>query len=322
MSARATLNDYRMVVAVYEEQSFTVAAERLHATQSGVSQHIRKLEQQFRIPLFMRSKGKVIATPAGESLYANAVHLLCLEEKARQEMRGFATGGEEIALGVTPFLSQISAKVLSSTIEEYPKAKIRVLEGASHELSEQLRGGEIDLAIVPRAHRKPGLSQSLFLRTNEFLVSARTKETPNDANIPLRALGPLKIALPGPRCERRKTIDSYLIASGADVARKLEIDGALATLNFIRHTDWVTILPGIAFAKGLAEREFTLTPLVDPILETDFVALSRLPQPRSPLIGAVLDRLRESAIKLMHESATEPPSTSSCFFPARLDAAQ
>ncbi len=39
-----SLRDFHLFVAVYEERSFTAAAAREHATQSGVSQHVRKLE--------------------------------------------------------------------------------------------------------------------------------------------------------------------------------------------------------------------------------------------------------------------------------------
>lgn len=54
-----SLRDIRIFVAAYEERSFTAAAVREHATQSGVSQHIRKLEEGFRVRLFSREKGQV-----------------------------------------------------------------------------------------------------------------------------------------------------------------------------------------------------------------------------------------------------------------------
>jgi hypothetical protein len=52
-----SLRDIRIFVAAYEERSFTAAAVRERATQSGVSQHIRKLEEGFRVKLFNREKG-------------------------------------------------------------------------------------------------------------------------------------------------------------------------------------------------------------------------------------------------------------------------
>jgi DNA-binding transcriptional LysR family regulator len=41
-----SLRSIQVFVATYEERSFTAAAKREHATQSGVSQHVRKLEER------------------------------------------------------------------------------------------------------------------------------------------------------------------------------------------------------------------------------------------------------------------------------------
>ena len=68
-----TLRDIRLFVAAYEERSFTGAATRENATQSGVSQHIRKLEESFGVDLFSRDKGRVAPTPAGDGYYRRCI---------------------------------------------------------------------------------------------------------------------------------------------------------------------------------------------------------------------------------------------------------
>ena len=70
---RATIQDMRLFVAVYEKRSFTAAAAREGATQSGVSQHIGKLEELLGVRLFTRSKASISATPAGGRL----LHSVC-----------------------------------------------------------------------------------------------------------------------------------------------------------------------------------------------------------------------------------------------------
>ena len=63
-----SLRDIRLFIAAYEERSFTAAAIRENATQSGVSQHIRKLEElhdlgvtQFNIYLMCGDEEKQVA---------------------------------------------------------------------------------------------------------------------------------------------------------------------------------------------------------------------------------------------------------------------
>ena len=68
---------------------FTRTAERLHMTQSGVSQHVRKLEDQVGQDLLIREGKQFILTDAGERLYREArviiQSLSNLEQRVRDD---------------------------------------------------------------------------------------------------------------------------------------------------------------------------------------------------------------------------------------------
>ena len=109
-----SLRDFHLFVAVYEERSFTAAAAREHATQSGVSQHVRKLEDSLGVRLFSRDKGQVVPTPAGGSLYQSCIEMLRLHEQAKRAVQDCAwrrrtTGGrpdaDHDALALAPVLA-------------------------------------------------------------------------------------------------------------------------------------------------------------------------------------------------------------------------
>src|SRR5262249_57594284 len=72
MSAIA-LRQIRAVIAVCEEGSFTRAAQREHATQSGISQHVAAVERALGVKLFERSSAGVAPTPAGIRYYRRCV---------------------------------------------------------------------------------------------------------------------------------------------------------------------------------------------------------------------------------------------------------
>ncbi|WP_372750377.1 LysR family transcriptional regulator, partial [Litorivivens sp.] len=55
---------------------FTKTAERLHMTQSGVSQHVRKLEQQLDVELLVRKGKQFSLSDAGERLYSEAREII------------------------------------------------------------------------------------------------------------------------------------------------------------------------------------------------------------------------------------------------------
>ena len=76
----------RSFVSVVDSGGFTRAGERVHRTQSTVSQQIKRLEDDVGQPLLDRSGKDVTPTEAGERLLSYARRLLSLAEEARDVM--------------------------------------------------------------------------------------------------------------------------------------------------------------------------------------------------------------------------------------------
>src|SRR5258708_16419998 len=73
----------RSFVSVVDSGGFTRAGERVHRTQSTVSQQIKRLEEDVGQPLLNRTAKDVTPTEAGERLLSYARRLLSLAEEAR-----------------------------------------------------------------------------------------------------------------------------------------------------------------------------------------------------------------------------------------------
>ena len=73
----------RSFVSVVDAGGFTRAGERVHRTQSTVSQQIRRLEEDLGQTLLNRDGRAVTPTEAGERLLSYARRLLALAEEAR-----------------------------------------------------------------------------------------------------------------------------------------------------------------------------------------------------------------------------------------------
>src|SRR5436190_24343972 len=67
------LRQIRAIIAVCEEGSFTRAAARENATQSGISQHVAAAERTLGVKLFERSAAGVQPTPAGPRYYKRCI---------------------------------------------------------------------------------------------------------------------------------------------------------------------------------------------------------------------------------------------------------
>src|SRR5438105_15934756 len=71
--ASVALRQVRAVIAVCEEGSFTRAAGRENATQSGISQHVAAAERTLGVKLFERSAAGVKPTPAARRVYKRCI---------------------------------------------------------------------------------------------------------------------------------------------------------------------------------------------------------------------------------------------------------
>ena len=73
------------VYAVYEEKSFSKAAQKLYITQPALSTAIKKVEKKIGTPIFDRSTSPIGLTPGGE-VYIDAIEKLTEQEIAAGRM--------------------------------------------------------------------------------------------------------------------------------------------------------------------------------------------------------------------------------------------
>lgn len=295
-----TLRNLRLFVATYEERSFTAAAKREHATQSGVSQHIRALEERLGVPLFVRRRGGIAPTPAGDAYYGHCVEVLRLMEAADGAIHRFGRGVTgEVMVGLMPTMTRSAlAPALSRFTREHPNVVVRIVEAYSAVLTQQVRAGELDFAIVPALAKSPGISVKPFLRTIEVLVSRPDSSLRHLEAVRLSELGSLRMVVPGEINTRRRSIEIYLASNGVACDRMLELDAMLGTLDFVTRSEWVTILPGIMMASDIAARTVTISPLVDPVFILDLVMIEPARRSMTPAARIFLDILAEESRRL------------------------
>jgi DNA-binding transcriptional LysR family regulator len=295
-----SFRDIRLFVAAFEERSFTSAARREGATQSGVSQHIRKLEEGLGVKLFVRDKGRVVSTPAGDSYYRHCIELLNTQAKATEAVQRHGKGLEgNIVIGLMPTMTRcVLAPVLARFVDEHPNVVVRVVEGYSAALTQQVQTAEIEFAIVPAFSGAPGLKSRLFLRTPELLVAAARSPRTHLAPVRLADLGPLNLVVPSKANTRRRLIETYLASNGVQVERLIELDAMLGTLDFVARTAWVTILPALMMATEQRPRQYTVNPIASPDFCLDLVLIEPSRRPLSAGAKAFLAMLEEESARL------------------------
>ncbi|QLC26409.1 LysR family transcriptional regulator [Parasphingopyxis algicola] len=291
------MRDIRLFVAAYEERSFTAAAQRENATQSGVSQHIRKLEDRHGVKLFRRETGRVIPTLAAKVFYEHCVELLRIRASAENDLQRFEGGPVgEIVVGVMPTISShVLAPALMRFTEEYPNVEVQAVEGYSHALTEAVLAGEIDFAVVPKQTHEPGVAMQHFLTTPEILVSGTRSGHEPMETLRLGSLPPPRLVLPGRKNCRHDSILGFLAANRIKVERTIELDSMMGTLDYIASSDWVAILPALIMAGPAYSDLLAANPFAEPSLSLDLATVSLVRAPLSIAAAAFHDVLRSEA---------------------------
>lgn len=140
----------RSFVSVVDAGGFTRAAERVHRTQSTVSQQIKRLEDEIGKPVLVRDGRQVQLTEDGEVLLSYARRILALVEEAHDVVTRQVHAGA-VRLGVPEdFAAYRLTRVLARFARTHPGLRLDVRSGQSLHLQRDLDNGEIDLALIKR----------------------------------------------------------------------------------------------------------------------------------------------------------------------------
>src|ERR1700742_1090604 len=278
------LRQIRAIIAVCEEGSFTRAAARENATQSGISQHVAAAEQTLEVKLFERSVAGVKPTAAGQRYYKRCLEAVGQLDSAGEEMRGFAARvSGSLRIGLIPTLTRTAlAPGLQKFARPHSDVQLYIVEGYSGWLTDMVLSGELDFAVVPTFEGRTGLKSSLLVRDREMLVASVKRGLKPFEPIRLKDFGPLKIILPGRANVRRRNMEVYFQSHGIEIAEMIELDAMISTLQLVLTSDWVAILSGLICAADIGrESGRTISPIYDPPPIAEFVVISPSRHPRS-----------------------------------------
>lgn len=145
-------------VSVVDAGGFTRAGERVHRSQSTVSQQIRKLEETLECTLFVREGRQVHLTEDGERLLGYARRMLALSTEVREAVSG-RKRVEVIRLGIPDdFAADTLTAIVAQFARARPAVRLSVRCDLTVALTRGLERGDLDLALLKR---EPGAGPAL-----------------------------------------------------------------------------------------------------------------------------------------------------------------
>src|SRR5580692_9534748 len=139
MSPMLDTDQLRSFLAIVDSGSFTKAAERVHKTQSAVSMHIRRLEEQLGCALFIKQGRGTRLSEEGERLIDYARRIIQTEAGALAALSRKGLSGR-VRLGMPDDYAEFFlADILTRFSQRYPLVETSVVCDASISLAEPVR---------------------------------------------------------------------------------------------------------------------------------------------------------------------------------------
>lgn len=170
------LRDLKYLVALAEHRHFGRAADACFVSQPTLSTQLKKLEETLGVTLIERNRRRVILTPVGESIVAQADtvlrsvdQLLRLADEHRDPLGG------DFRLGIIPTVAPyLLPLVLAPLRQALPKLRMQITEGQTAKITRMLQAGELDAVILALPLHEEDLVQTeIFAEPFHFAVSVR-----------------------------------------------------------------------------------------------------------------------------------------------------
>jgi LysR family cys regulon transcriptional activator len=163
--------------AARRDYNLTEVAGNLYTSQSGVSRHIRELEEELGVELFVRRGKRLLGmTEPGRALLASAERILNEASNVRRLAELFSNDDSGVlTIATTHTQARYSLpSVIKQFREFYPGVRLALIQGAPEEIEGLLHSGAADIGIASeRLNRDPDLTAFPWLRWHHSLLLPR-----------------------------------------------------------------------------------------------------------------------------------------------------
>ncbi|PBI89005.1 HTH-type transcriptional regulator CynR [Flavobacterium sp. ACN2] len=227
---------------------FTKAAELCFVTQSGLSQQIKKLEEELGLPLFKRIGKKVQLTEAGSVFLIHAKKVVENVENGKQAIEDLNEMiGGELRIGVTYIFGLLILPVVNAFAKKYQNLKIIVEYGTTEVLEQKLIDNELDLVFVISSHEIEMPIQKVPLFTsNMVMVVSKNHALANLDKIAFKKIEDIPLILPGKGSNSREYVEELFKKFNMKPKISIELQSIHALLQMVENSDWATIVAEMA----------------------------------------------------------------------------
>jgi DNA-binding transcriptional LysR family regulator len=296
-----TLHQLKVFQTVCRLKSITKASEELHLTQPAVSIQLKKLQEQFDIPLTEVVGRQLYVTEFGHTIEEISSRILAEADQIKnivEQYKGLLAG--KISFSVVSTGKYVLPYFLKSFSEKYPKVDLRIDVTNKSKVLESLANNETDFSLVSV------LPQAMALETIELLDNSLCLVSDVARSLPNRQLKPSDLTnLPMIYREKgsatRMAMETYLKKHNIEPTKTMELVSNEAVKQSINAGLGISIIPLIGLKNMLELKSLKVVPLKGlPIITRWFLVYNK-GKLLSPAGQALLDHIEENKEQIVEQ---------------------
>lgn len=266
-----SLTQLRVFVTSAHSGSFTAAAKKLHMSQPTVSETIRRVEQYYGTPLFVRGSRRLILTAPGEELMPLAEQTLASADSADRALKA-VTGlqGGVASIGLLRNAKYYAmADLLTSFHARYPNVRLRVVGVNSADVADLVRDGGLEAGLVVLPVETRELRVTPLLR--DEVVFATTRSERNQP-VSIEDLAAANLILydahAGWRDPTRRQLADRALLKGLTLTPVIEVEQVDTALELVAAGAGETFVSRAVATSSIAPPGITYVPFEEPLYDT------------------------------------------------------
>ena len=240
--------------AVAETLNFTKASEKLHLTQSAVSHQIKALEEDLRVPLFIRAKRGVLLTDAGKIALKYAVRIIEEAEEMRERVAGreIALAGRVRVAAATQALVFLFAPLFEDFMDAFEAVELVFRTTVSTEQTvEDILNGVADVGFASLAVYSPNLQVVELFDDELVLVVGKKHRLNKQRKVSIREIKQEKWILFERGASIRRATDNFFKEVKIEPETALESNDTYFIKIMIEHGLGVSLMPSWAVREEI-----------------------------------------------------------------------
>ncbi len=251
------LRHLNIVLAISQARSLAQAAERLYITPAAISKALTEAEAVFSQPLFERGRGWIRPTALGELVISAGQQVQAQLSVLSEDAQGLGQGHfGELRIGVKavslhPFL----ADTIAEFSRQFPRVRLRIVEGESADLRDMLIEGQLSLlfARLSADITKAGLASAAVTTDTVAIVASADHPLALQRKVCWEELVAHQWCLPAPGTLMRDLLTRTLAAQQLDLpTRYVETSDMTLVAPLLGLGHYLTIVPTRVAQRFLA----------------------------------------------------------------------